>query len=80
MSPIVAVGKRGQTPGVNYDPYGVAIAEYTSPIYVANLFSRRVSIFSETGTFINTFRHKDMGEPHIIAIHQDNMYVIWSTE
>ena len=75
MRPSVAVGKRGQTPGVNYDPYGVAIDENTSRFYVANLFSRRVSIFSEIGTFINTFGHKDMGEPHVIAIHRDDMYV-----
>ena len=76
MRPIVAVGKRGQAPGELLNPCGVAIDENTNLIYVAEGFgSCRVSIFSETGEFINTFTHQDMREPCGIAIHRDNLYV-----
>ena len=76
MRPIVAVGKRGQAPGELWNPNGVAIDENTNLIYVADgLDSCRVSIFSETGEFINTFTHQDMREPYGIAIHRDNLYV-----
>ena len=76
MRPIVAVGKRGQAPGELLNPCGVAIDENTNLIYVAEgLGSCRISIFSETGEFINTFTHQDMREPCGIAIHRDNLYV-----
>ena len=76
MRPIVAVGKRGQAPGELWNPRGIAIDENTNLIYVAEgLGSCRVSIFSETGEFINTFTHQDMRAPWGIAIHRDNLYV-----
>ena len=76
MRPIVAVGKKGQAPGELLSPYGVAIDENTNLIYVAEgLDSCRVSIFSETGEFTNTFTHQDMRKPCGIAIHRDNQYV-----
>ena len=76
MRPIVAVGKKGKAPGDLCSPNGVAIDENTNLIYVAEgSDSCRVSIFSETGEFINTFTHQDMIEPHGIAIHRDNLYV-----
>ena len=75
MRPIVAVGKEGQAPGELWHPNGVAIDENTDLIYVAELGSRRVSIFSETGAFINTFSHEDMRRPCGIAIHRDNLYM-----
>ena len=76
MRRIVAVGKKGQAPGELWHPYGVAIDENTNLIYVAEgPDSRRVSIFSETGEFINTFTHQDMRVPYGIAIHRDNLYV-----
>ena len=77
MRPIIAVGKKGQAPGALWHPCGVAIDENTNLIYVAEglLGSHRVSIFSETGEFINTFSHQDMRAPHGIAIHRDNLYV-----
>ena len=75
MRPIVSVGKKVKTPGELYYPWGVAIDENTNRIYVAELCSRTVSIFSETGAFMDTFSHKDMRAPHGIAIHQDNLYV-----
>ena len=76
MRPIVAVGKQGHAPGELLIPQGVAIDENTNLIYVAEgLDSCRVSIFSETGEFINAFTHQDMRAPHGIAIHRDNLYV-----
>ena len=76
MRPIVAVGKEGKAPGELHDPYGVAIDENTNLIYVTEgLGSCRVSIFSETGEFINTFTHQDMRQPWGIAIHRDNLYM-----
>ena len=76
MRPIVAVGKEGKAPGELWDPWGVAIDENTNLIYVTEgSGSCRVSIFSETGEFINTFTHQDMRAPHGIAIHRDNLYV-----
>ena len=76
MRPIVTVGKIGRAPGELYNPRGVAIDENTNLIYIAEgEGSCRVSIFSETGEFINTFRHQDMRKPRGIAIHRDNLYV-----
>ena len=75
MRPIVAVGKTGIAPGELLDPYGVAIDENTNLIYIAEQGCKRVSIFSETGEFLNTFTNQGMREPHGIAIHQDNVYV-----
>ena len=75
MRPIITVGKSGQAPGELLNPKGVAIDENTNLIYVAEEDSCRVSIFSETGEFINTFTHQDMRKPYGIAIHRDNLYV-----
>ena len=76
MSPIVAVGKKGQTPGDIWNPKGVAIDENTNLIYVVEgEHICRVSIFSDKGEFINNFTHQDMRQPRGIAIHQDNLYV-----
>ena len=75
MRPIVSVGKRGLAPGELYGPCGVATDEDTNRIYVAEVDSRRVSIFSETGAFIDTFSHADMRAPYGIAVHRDNLYV-----
>ena len=74
MRPIVAVGKEGKAPGELWCPHGVAVDENTNIIYVTEWLPR-VSIFSETGEFINTFTHEDMREPYGIAIHRDSLYV-----
>ena len=75
MRPIVSVAKRGKAPGQLYLPCSVAIDVSTERIYVAELYCHRLSIFSETGAFMNTFSHKDMRNPYGIAIHRDNLYV-----
>ena len=75
MRPIVSVAKRGLARGELFGPWGVAIDENTNQIYVAESGSHRVSIFSETGAFVDNFSHKDMRVPHGIAIHRDDLYV-----
>ena len=76
MIPIVAVAKKGHAPGKLWNHNGVAIDENTNLIYIAEgEDSCRVSIFSETGEFINTFTHQDMRQLWGIAIHRDNLYV-----
>ena len=76
MRCVVAVGKEGIAPGELNSPSGVAIDENTGYIYVVEGFgSNRVSVFSETGDFINNFSHKGMTSPCGIALHRDNIYV-----
>ena len=76
MRCVVAVGKGGKAPGELLNPYGVAIDQNTGSIYVVEgLWSSRVSVFSETGDFLNTFSHQDMSSPRRIALHRDNIYV-----
>ena len=75
MRCIVAVGKKGIAPGELYDPRGVAIDENTGYIYVTEGIGSRVSVFSETGDFLNTFSQQGMNFPWGIALHRDNIYV-----
>ena len=76
MKCVAAVGKEGKAPGELSHPHGVAIDENTGSIYVVEgIGSTRVSVFSETGDFLTTFTHRDMGYPHGIALHRDNIYV-----
>ena len=72
---VVAVGKKGGTPGELSIPRGVAIDENTGYIYVTEWVGSRVSVFSETGDFLNTFSHQGMNGPWGIALHRGNIYV-----
>ena len=75
MRCIVAVGKKGKAPGELSFPCGIAIAENTGYIYVIEWVGSRVSVFSETCDFLNTFSHQGMNHPWSIALHRDNIYV-----
>ena len=75
MRCVVAVGKGGLAPGELLNPQDVAIDENTGYMYVVE-GTGRVSVFSETGKFLNTFSHKGMDYPCGIALHRDNIYVI----
>ena len=75
MSCVVSVGKQGSAPGELFFPRGIAIDENTGYIYVTECVGSRVSVFSETGDFLNTFSHQDMNSPWGIALHRDNIYV-----
>ena len=75
MRCVVAVGKRGKAPGELSFPRSVAIDENTGYIYVTEGFGSSVSVFSETGDFLNTFSHQGMNDLCGIALHRDNIYV-----
>ena len=79
MSHAVAFAKEGKAPGELWFPPGVAIDPTTNHIYVAeggwkSNFAR-VSIFSETGEYLNSYTHEHMKSLHGIAIHGNNLYV-----
>ena len=76
MRCIISVGRRGKPPGELYNPCGVDIDEKTGSIYITEGFgTNRVSVFSETGAFLNTFSHQDMSYLWGIALHRNNIYV-----
>ena len=79
MRPTVAVAKEGQAPGELWFPRGVAIDPATNHIYVAEGSKypnfARVSIFSESGEFLNSYTHEHMESLCGIAIHGNNLYV-----
>ena len=81
---LIACVKVGRAPGELSYPKGVAIDSNSNHIYVAEGFYlgegntdniARVSVFSETGEFLNTFSHQYMKHPYGIAVHRDNVYV-----
>ena len=51
-----------------------AIDSDTNNIYITDL--KRVNIYSESGEFIDSFRHSSMIRPCGITIHNDNIYII----
>ena len=76
---LTAVAKKGKARGKLCFPSGVAINPRTNHIYVAegvisDKFAR-VSIFSESGEYLNSYTHKDMKSLWGIAIHRNNVYV-----
>ena len=78
MERIVAVGKKGTNPGQLFYPNRVAIDDTTNHIYVAEgsyVECARVSIFSESGDFLDSFKHERMECPWGIAFHSNNVYV-----
>ena len=75
MSCVVAVGKQGKAPGELRGPRSVAMDENTGSIYVTEGSGSRVSVFSETGDFLNAFSQWGMHSPQGIALHRDNIYV-----
>ena len=75
MRKVVGVARKGQNPGELSEPNAIAIDELTNNIYVTEYAPARVSIFSESGKFLNTFTNRLMEHPYGIAIHSDNVYV-----
>ena len=74
-TPVVATGKKGDSPGEFDGPCGVAINEETHQIFVANYSNDRVEIFSETGEFLHQLGIGQLSRPWGIAIHGDSLYV-----
>ena len=78
MKPLVAVAKRGYAPGELFLPQGIAF-DSENRIFVAEGFVHakhsRISIFSDKGEFLDSFKHPDLNSAHGLAIHGDNLYV-----
>ena len=78
MRPVVAVGKRGKTPGELYYPRAVVV-DSNNRIFVAegraSESHARISVFSERGYFLTCFTPQDMRGPYGLAIHGDYLYV-----
>ena len=79
MRPTVAVAKNGKSPGQLWGPHGVAIDPATNHIYVAegdfNPNFARVSKFSESGEYLNSYTHEHMEALWGIAIQGNNLYL-----
>ena len=76
IKPIVATAIRGSAPGELNNPCGVAIDDNTNRVYVIETReSCRISVFSETGEFVNAIQNPHMTQPHGVAVHGDNLYV-----
>ena len=71
----IVTGKEGTAPGELYYPYGVAIDEATHQIFVANCFTNRIEIFSETGEYICQLGVRQVHRPRGIATYGDSVYV-----
>ena len=78
MKPVVTIGKEGTTAGELAYPHAVAI-DSNNRIFVTegNSISSHpsVSVFSDRGEFLSSFKHQDMKCPYGVAIHGDNLYV-----
>ena len=76
---LIAVAKRGKAPGELWWPRGVAMDTYTNQIYVAERTLSpkfaRVSIFSDSSEYLNSYTHEHMKSLCGIAIHENNLYV-----
>ena len=74
---ILTTGKQGSTPGQSrkYLISGVAIHEETHQIFMANLGSHRIEVFSETGEFLYQLAVGQLSAPWGIAIRGDRVYV-----
>ena len=74
---LTAVAKKGTAPGHLWCPHGVAIDPATNYIYIAEggYGFARVSIFSESGDYLNSYTHELMNLLWGIAIHRNNLYV-----
>ena len=80
MKVTVAVGKKGQGDGEISSPNGIAIDQNTGNVYVTQEIgfvenSGRISIFSQSGEFLDSFGQKYMNVPRGIAIHGNYVYV-----
>ena len=76
---LTAVGIQGKAHGELWNARGVAIHPVTNDIYIAeggiNPNFARVSIFSKSGEYLNSYTHKLMKSLVGIAIHENNAYV-----
>ena len=75
LQPIVAVAKAGTALGEIKEPGVVAIDETNGDIFIAEFSIPRISVFSQTGEFIKSYRTKLFKSPRGMAINKNNIYV-----
>ena len=75
MRKVVEVGKGGKNPGQLSKPRGIAIDKNSKHIFVAECDPARVSVFSESGEFLNTFTPEHLKNPFGITIHRNYIYI-----
>ena len=81
QQPGISVGKRGKREGRLYLPRRVAFDEKFKRIYVTNgmLGSSNISVFSDTGEYIDRFCSGEFGGLYGIAISGDNTIFVSDT-
>ena len=74
---LTVVAKKGKAPGELWVHHGVVIDPATNHIYVAEggFNFARVSIFSESGEYLNSYTHEHMESLWGIGINVNNLYV-----
>ena len=74
---LITVAREGVALGELYYPTDIAVDSNINQIYVTQGLcdTSRVSIFSDTGYFLEAFSHECMWSPRDIAVHMGNIYV-----
>ena len=72
LKPVISFGGKGSAYGLIASPRSVVIDDY---IYIVNIKSACVTVFSLSGDFITAFSDELLGYPCGIALHTDTIYV-----
>ena len=75
QQPVIAVGKRGTSPGEFNNPKGIAINEETNNIFITDSGNKRIQIFSETGDYLNQLTNDSIQSPYGILIHNNQLFL-----
>ena len=70
------MGKKGSGNGEFLCPFGIAINGVTGDIYVCDLYSNQVQIFSRDYSFISHFGNGILESPRDIKLTRDNIFVL----
>ena len=70
------IGKKGSGNGEFQFPFGIAINEVNGDIYVCDLVSNRVQIFSKDYSFISHFGNGILKSSRDIKLTRDNIFVL----
>ena len=73
---IKQIGKEGSGDGEFLSPFGIAINEVNGDIYVCDLVSNRVQIFSKDYSFISHFGNGILQSPRDIKLTRDYIFVL----
>ena len=76
LKPTFSLGQKCITKGMLYKPYGIAINDDKTLLYIAEgNGASRISVFSCQGNFVTIFSHVEMVCPWGIATRGDNIYI-----